>query len=639
MCGIAGILNFDGTDRLDRAELQRMAAVLQHRGPDDTAVYLDPATGRCGLAHRRLIVIDPAGGAQPFANEDKTILLTYNGECYNFASLRDRLQRRGRHFRTHSDTEVVLRLYQEYGPDFVHHIRGMFALAIWDRTRQELFLARDRLGQKPLYYAIHNGRFIFASECKAILQTRDFPRRPNIPAIAQYLLLQYVLHPQTAFADICQLPPGHTLTISADNSRPPTPRRYWSVPAEPTFKGTFADAADQVRAELTEATRLRMVSDVPLGAFLSGGLDSTIIVGLMSQIQTAPVKTCSIGFSEQEYNELPFARIAAQRFSSNHQEQIVTADCRKTIDMLAYHYDDLFADASALPTFHLARLARSRVTVALTGDAGDECFGGYDRYRAIRLAQRIDQSRLLHWLARRRIWQYLPSGDYHSRTRRLKRFLTAASLPVHQRYLQWLAVFDPDMIGQLLDPAIDYTTEPTLADTFKPFFPSSSAFANEAARHHAQAMLTDANTYLPCDLNTKTDRASMAVGLELRCPFQDHKLVELAYSLPSAYRRGKNLLRHAFADLLPPSIARRPKAGFGVPLAQWFRTDLRDFFIDTVLSTNARQRRYFAPAAIDNLLAQNDARTHDHGHRLWSLLMLELWHQKYIDSPVIPAKT
>ena len=632
MCGIAGILNFQGHAALDPAELQRMAAFLAHRGPDDAGIYLDPTTARCGLAHRRLAVIDPNGGAQPLANHDNYLWIAYNGECYNFPDLRDQFQRRGHRFRTRSDTEVVLRLYQEYGPKCVDHIRGMFALAIWDQTKQHLFLARDRLGQKPLYYACHQGRFIFASECKAILQTKDFPRRPDHAAITQYLLLQYVPHPRTAFADIAQLPPAHTLTITADNYTCPTPKRYWSVPTEPTFQSTPDDAAQQVRHQLAEATRLRMISDVPLGAFLSGGLDSTIIVGLMANAQTAPIKTCSIGFTEDKYNELPFARIAARRFACDHHEHVVTPDCLDAIKTLSYHYDDPFADSSALPTYYLARLARSHVTVALSGDGGDECFAGYDRYRALPIAQRINRSKILSWLARRRIWQHLPSGDFRSRTRRLQRLLTAAALPIHRCYLSWMAVFDPDMIAQLLTPTI--AADAQLWETFAPFFQSP-------AHPAAQAMLADANTYLPGDLNTKTDRAAMAVGLELRCPFQDHKLIELAYSLPTHYRystkQAKPLLHHACRDLIPPQIAARDKAGFGVPLGRWFRGQLRELFIDTVLSKTARQRPYFQPATLENLLAQNDSARHDHGHRLWSLLMLELWHRNYIDQ--IPTST
>ena len=634
MCGIAGILNLDGPGPLDAAELHRMAAVLSHRGPDDADVYLNPA-GICGLAHSRLAVIDLTGGAQPLANHDKTLWIAYNGECYNFRQLRSDLEQRGHQFHTNSDTEVVLHLYQEYGPNCVDHIRGMFALAIWDQANRQLFLARDRLGQKPLYYATHNGRFLFASECKAILQTQDFPRRPHHAAIAQYLLFQYVPSPLTAFTDIAELPPAHTLTITTDNHTNPIPRCYWSVPSQPTFEGTFTEAADRIRAQLTEATHLRLVSDVPLGAFLSGGLDSTVIVGLMSQTQAEPVKTCSISFTADKYNELPFARLAADRFSCAHHEQIVTPNCLDAIDKLSYYYDEPFADCSALPTYYLAQLARSQVTVALTGDGGDECFGGYDRYRALRLAQTINRSKLLTWLTRRRIWQRLPSREFRSRTRRLQRFVAAASLPVHRRYLSWMAVFDPDAISQLLASAVDNTQ---LWDLFTPYFQPTVALGD----HSAQAMFADANTYLPGDLNTKTDRAAMAFGLELRCPFQDHKLIELAYSLPPAYRHSrrqpKPLLRTACRDLIPPQIAARPKAGFGVPVGQWFRTELRDLFVDTVLSTTARQRGYFQFDALENLLTEHDSGRADHGHRLWSLLMLELWHQKHIDhSPASPG--
>jgi len=632
MCGIAGIVNINVTEPIELEELQRMAACLAHRGPDACGTYLDPQSRCCGLAHRRLSIIDLEGGRQPLANEDETIWISYNGECYNFPQLRRQLQHAGHKFRTHCDTEVVVHLYQEYGPECVEHMRGMFALAIWDQTQRQLFLARDRMGQKPLYYALYKGRFIFASECKAILHTRKFPRRPDLMALGQYLLLQYVPYPHSGFADIRQLPPAHTLTITAGSDNHPQPRRYWSIPTAPVFKGTESEAVEHLRAELAEATRIRMISDVPLGSFLSGGIDSTIIVGLMSQAQSQSVKTCAIGFAEQNYNELPYASIAAKFFHTNHFEKVVRADCLDTIEKLSYFYDEPFADCSALPTYHLSHLARSQVTVALTGDGGDECFGGYDRYRALYLAERINRICLLRWLARRRFWQKLSSGEYRSRIRSWKRFITAASLPVSQRYLKWMAVFNPDMLEKL---CLDDLTATTQWDYLARHFPPVDTFGSEPERHIAQAMLSDGNNYLPNDLNTKIDRASMSIGLELRCPFQDHKVVELAYSLKPSWRHNgkdsKRILRRAFFEFLPKTINRRRKMGFGVPVGRWFRTELRPLFMDTVLSSRALQRGYFHRRTIETLLAENDLEKEDHGHRLWSLLMLELWHRRFVD--------
>jgi len=632
MCGIAGIIDFKGTRPVQTDELERMAQSLAHRGPDEQGLYLD-RRGCCGLAHRRLAVIDPEGGKQPLCNEEKTLWISYNGECYNFAELRGDLEALGHRFKTRCDTEVVLHLYEQYGAECVEYMRGMFGLAVWDEKKSQLFLARDRLGQKPLYYAVHDGRFIFASECKAILQVEGFPRRIDTEGIAGYLLLQYVPNPRSGFADIKQLPPAHSMTVNRANYAEVSTCCYWSVSAEPNFAGSFDEALEQVRAELTEAVRLRLVSDVPLGAFLSGGLDSTIVVGLMNSAGGRSTKTCAIGFDEPRYNELDFARQVAQRYGCDHDEHIVRSDCLDVVEKLSYYYDEPFADCSAVPTYYLAHRARAKVTVALTGDGGDECFGGYDRYKALRLAERVNRSRLLRWLVRRGFWQRLFTPEHHSRWHGLKRFMAAAALPVDRCYLKWLAVFDPDMLGDLLtDGAFAMGQWAYLAR----FFHHSDAFETESDRYVAQAMFADANTYLPGDLNCKIDRASMSTGLELRCPFQDHKVVELAYSLPAGWRHNgsvsKYILRRACGDLLPETISRRAKMGFGVPVGRWFRGDLRGLFVDTVLSKRALERGLFNRGAIEKLLWENDQRRDDHGHRLWALLMLELWQQRYIDN-------
>jgi len=636
MCGIAGILNFNAP-ATTRDELARMATVLAHRGPDGSGVYLDANTAACGLAHRRLAVIDLATGDQPMANEDRTLHLVYNGECYNFKSLRRDLQAAGHRFRTQSDTEVILHLYEQYGPDCPTHLRGMFAFALWDQTKQQLFLARDRIGQKPLYYAHAAGRLLFASEPKALLQADAFDARPDYHALAHYLLLGYVAPTQSAFADVHQLGPAQTLTINRRTVDSAQPVTYWSPPQEPTFTGTLDDAADAVRSTLADAVRLRMVSDVPLGAFLSGGIDSTIVVGLMTHAADHPVQTCSIGFAQRLYNELPYAAHAARRFHCDHHEHLVTPNCHTAIDQLSRFYDEPFADSSALPSWYLAHVARQHVTVALTGDGGDEAFGGYDRYRALRLTNTIQKHRTLHWLARRRLWQHLPTAEHHSTAHRLARLLAAIDRPADQRYLQWVALFQPDLLEQLLTESFIEQTAPadTLWQTFQPHFTSQPRHEPPASHLMRQAITLDTALYLPGDLNTKTDRAAMAIGLELRCPFQDHLLLELAASLPTAYRHngriGKRVLRHACSDLLTHHATNRPKQGFAVPVGQWFRADLRDLFCDTVLSDRALARQLFRPDALRRLLAQNDTRQHDQGQKLWALLMLELWFQRYID--------
>jgi asparagine synthase (glutamine-hydrolysing) len=644
LCGIAGIVDFGGSGGVTASELERMAGVLAHRGPDDQGIYLDPDHSICGLAHRRLSIIDIEGGHQPLSNEDESLWITYNGECYNFQELRTNLIAAGHQFRSNSDTEVVVHLYEEYGPKCVDHIRGMFALAIWDSKQRKLFLARDRLGQKPLYYAVHNGRFIFASECKAILQVEEFPRNPDRQSILEYLLLQYVPYPRSGFAQIKQLPPAHTVTINEHNFSNPTPQRYWSIPSEPTFTGDKNQAVEKLREVLAESVQLRMISEVPLGAFLSGGVDSTIIVGLMSGISGQPIRTCSIGFDEELYNELGFARQAADHFGCDHYEQTVRADCADTIEKLSTYYDEPFADCSALPTYHLSHVARSKVTVALSGDGGDECFGGYDRYRALYLVEKIRRSRLLGFLARRKFWHRLAATEHHGRLHRLQRLLSSVDLPASQRYLKWLAVFDPDLIAEIIAPRHPPPSSQTrlavppggLWQTLDSCFTETGNFADNTERLMAQAMRADGMFYLPGDINTKVDRASMSIGLEVRSPFQDHKVVELAYSLPTAWRHdgklSKILLRQSCADLLPADIARRGKMGFGVPVGRWFRNELRDMFCDTVLSERALQRGYFRRDVIERLFQENKSKRADHGHRLWSLLMLERWHRQYIDN-------
>ncbi len=693
MCGIAGIVNFSGVDDWDEGQLRYtlgdMAQSMAHRGPDDSGVYIvgetssdgannscmrrggvngesvsgiDVSGVSCGLAHRRLSIIDLAGGSQPMVNPATGSSICYNGECYNFKDLRRELENRGHSFRTQSDTEVVLHLYDEYGADCVKKMRGMFAFAVWQPTKGCLFLARDRMGQKPLYYALHKGRFIFASECKAILRYPGFPRRADLAAISRYLLLQYVPAPASGFADIKQLEPASCVTVTVENYKRIEPVRYWYIPERVSFAGSIEEAAEQLRYELKEAVRMRMISDVPLGGFLSGGIDSTVVVGLMSRLIAGPVISCAMGFKEQNYNELGWAEQAAKAFNTQHYQQMVEANCQQTVESLSYFYDEPFADCSALPSYHLARLARQYVTVALTGDGGDECFGGYDRYKAMYLAERVSNNRLLLWLARRGFWQKIPAGEHRSRLRAVKRFMEAAALPAASRYLKWMAVFDPDMLGDMLSdmPGESMAGGRALSggcgnhnmgddcdwDALRGYFENDNGSGDSNgygggekdytdAERARQAMYYDGNNYLPGDLNVKVDRASMAVGLELRCPFEDHKVVELAYSMPVRFRHNgresKRVLRNAFAELIPESIKKRPKMGFGVPVGRWFRGELRDMFVDTVLSERALQRGYFRREAIERLLAENDSNREDHGHRLWALLMLELWHRNYID--------
>jgi asparagine synthase (glutamine-hydrolysing) len=512
----------------------------------------------------------------------------------------------------------------------------MFAFAIWDEKRRELFLARDRFGQKPLFYGVHDGRVYFGSECKAIVAADGFPRRPDRDAIARYLLLQYVPYPASGYLDIRQLPPAHHLTVRAGSGMVPQPQRYWSVPVGSTFRGTFETAVEQVRATLDEAVRMRMIADVPLGAFLSGGIDSTCIVGLMSGHDANPVKACCIGFEEKAYTEEPYARMAAERFGADLHVEIVRArDTLDELDRLTYFYDEPFADSSALPTYCVSRLARRRVTVALTGDAGDELFGGYHRYHRLRVSERLRSARFLRWATRQGLYRRATESRTRTRLRGLLRFLALADLPTAARYLKLTTVFDPDMLRSLCDAGHGWPEGLPSWDYLSMHFHPDGQGAEAADHAVGQAMIADSQGYLPGAMNTKVDRASMAVSLEVRSPFQDHKLAELAFSLPPDWRLhgrvNKYVLRRACADLLPTALTRRPKRGFSQPLAQWFRGELRDRFVDTVLSPRALGRGYFRRAAIEALLEQNDRKEEVHGQRLWSLWMLELWHRRFID--------
>ena len=619
MCGIAGIISF-GERLVEVSDLERMVGVLRHRGPDESGTYVSP-DGRCGLGHARLSIIDLAEGQQPMSNEDGTVWISYNGECYNFAELRKELISSGHKFRTNCDTEVVVHLYEQHGEDFVQHMRGMFAVAIWDENKRELVLARDRMGQKPLFYFAGNERLIFASEPKAILAVEDRLSRVDKVAIAEYLLYGYIASVSSGYMRIAKLMPGGMLKISVD--KPDFEQNsYWHIPTNRKFKGSYKDAVQQVRETVTEAVRIRMMSDVPLGSFLSGGIDSTIITGIMSKFSGEPVKTCGIGFEEGLYNELVYSRVAAEAFGCDHVEHIVKPNCVETVQKLVEYYDEPFADSSALPTFHLCRLTRERVTVALSGDGGDECFGGYRRHKGVQAAAMVRHNIFLRLIAGMKCWKKISSSEHHSRLHYLKRFMASASKPVHECYINWLGVFEIDILADIMkDPPMDVLA-----------MPAECCFNNEADKASA-AMYFDGMHYLPGDLNTKVDRASMAHSLEVRSPFEDHKVVELAYSLPVKWlvggKNGKKILRDAFADILPPEIRDRGKMGFGVPVGKWFRSELREMYADTVLSGSLVNDGMIKGTTAEKLMLDNDHHLTDNGDKMWALLMLQQWANRW----------
>ncbi len=640
MCGIAGIVTFDPDVQVDPAALERMGGALRHRGPDDSGIYLNPAR-KAGLSFRRLSIIDLEGGHQPMTSEDGSCWLVFNGEIYNFQELRKALITRKHVFNTRSDSETVVHLYEENGTTCVHALNGMFAFGIWDETAQSLFLARDRLGKKPLYYRSWGKSLAFASEIKALLEVPGCPREVEPEAIEAFLAFQYVPAPLTMFRGIRALPPGHTLTF--DRRGTPKVERWWRpepIPlADPRILERPEDLAQEVYSALFAAVKRRLVADVPVGVFLSGGVDSSIVAGLAGLARREPVDTFSIGFEEPEFDELPHARAVAKHFGTRHHEFVVRPDAVGLLPRLVWHYDQPYADSSAIPTFYLARETRKHVKVALTGDAGDECFLGYPRYAAGDYAARLD--RWPAWLrrvggacGRAALWPFLSA---ESRSRKRYRFLSFLHCAAWERYLEWIAVFDvSDRTALMANPL------PRGAAAFAGEF--RKAFELSPIRDPAGTLgYVDFLTYLPGDLLVKLDVATMANSLEARCPFLDPEVVGLALAIPSALKRdglaGKKILKEAFAALLPAEILARPKQGFGVPLARWFRNELRTMTSDLLLDATARRRGYFHMPAIERLIREHAAGRADHSHRLWALLFFETWHRVFIDQTLTPAAT
>jgi asparagine synthase (glutamine-hydrolysing) len=655
VCGIAGAVWWQVSKALDPAALQRMTDSLQHRGPDAGGAWFAPprapqtpaarssasngqglpapATPAVALGHRRLSIIDLAGSAQPLGNEDQSIQIVFNGEIYNYRELRRQLVAAGHQFRTDGDTEVIVHLYEEHGLDFPRHLRGMFALAIWDARLNHLVLARDRMGKKPLYYRLEDGRLSFASELKGLLQLPDVQRHRNNSALLQFLTLQYVPHPHCILQGFSKLPPG-TLAVLEDGRL--ELRTWWNAPWDQPDRRlrAAADREDELRQTLTEAVRLRLESEVPLGAFLSGGIDSTIICGLMQQLLDRPAQTFSIGFPVAAFDERRFARIAAQHLGTSHHEDVVTPDALAILPSLIWHYDEPFGDSSAIPTMYLARMTRQRVTVALTGDGGDELFCGYDRYRAARATGRIDIiPRSLRSLIASLISR-IPGGvEQRSFIRRLKRLTESLAESPERRYLNWITIFNRSKL--------EWLAGPLLRDVLDDHDPAD--FIMEAWNDHpsrgfiTRTTAVDTKTYLPCDILSKVDIASMAASLECRCPFLDTEVVELAARMPMRWkqtlRRSKAILVDTFKNLIPEPIRSRPKMGFGVPIDHWFRDSLQPLLRDVLLSERSLSRGLFRPEALRLLIEEHTSGRFNHAYRLWNLLCLELWHRMFLDQP------
>lgn len=634
MCGITGGLWFNESKAICKDVLDTMVDSLTHRGPDDRGTHCEPLSHDPGgmvpgvaLGFRRLSIIDLGGGHQPMCNEDASVWMVFNGEIYNYRDLRRRLEGSGHRFRTDSDSETIIHLYEDVGPECFEHLNGMFAVAIWDRNRGRLLLGRDRLGKKPLFYQATQDQILFGSELKSLACAPTFDKCLSPSAIDQFLTYQYVPHPNSIYQSTKKLPPGHLAMIDRDGL---VVKNYWKLNWASEHPVSQTQACDKLEELLNDSIRLRLRSDVPLGAFLSGGIDSSLIVALSQKQLDRPLHTFSIGFKEADFDETKYARQVANWVRTEHNEYKVTPDAVSILDDLVWHFDEPFGDSSAIPTWYLCKWTREHVTVALSGDGGDELFAGYDRYRALWMSQWFDRLLPVGPVLGSRFIQGLPaSNKQRSFVRRLQRFGEALNQPMSRRFMNWLQIFPERMRAGLYTD--DFVQQLPDEDPFEFFDSAWRAVGNRDLV--SKSSLADLVTYLPCDLMTKVDIASMAHSLECRQPFLDYRLVEFAASLPSHLKfrggRGKLLLRSTFDKLLPRQIWTRKKMGFGVPLGSWFQNELRSLTEGRLLGTDARCHEYFRPDAIREIVDQHMAGRVNHCYRLWNLLVFESWLRRW----------
>ena len=623
MCGITGIFDTRGKRPIDRKLLARMTEALYHRGPDDGGYHFAPGTG---LGHRRLSIIDLSPlGHQPLFNEDGTVCVTFNGEIYNFLELFERLNAFGHKFRSRCDTEVIVHAWEEWGEDCVQHFQGMYAFAVWDEPKQTLFVARDRFGEKPLYYALlDDGQFLFGSELKALLVHPALRRDIDSCAVADYFSYGYVPDPRTIYRSVSKLPPAHSLTLRRGMAIP-APREYWDVSFREGHSRSEPELCEELAERLRKAVGMRMMADVPLGAFLSGGVDSSSVVAMMSSLSRTPVSTCSISFDVQEFDESRYAQQVADRFHSNHFSRMVAVDDFSLLDRLASFYDEPFADSSALPTYLVCSLARERVTVALSGDGGDEIFGGYRRYYWHQKEHRVRS--LIPKYLRRPVFGALaavyPKMDWAPRPLRAKATLQNLARGSAEAYFNTICSIPEGVRARLFSPAWQKQIE-----GYEPI----DILRGHMARAQtddclSQIQYADLKTYLPGDILTKVDRASMAKSLEVRVPLLDHDLVQWIATLPSVVklkgREGKYIFKKAMEPQLPQEVLYRPKMGFAVPLKTWFRGPLRDRVRQIVTTGNLVDTGMFDVPYLKALVEQHQAGLSDHSSAIWSLIMFE----------------
>jgi asparagine synthase (glutamine-hydrolysing) len=623
MCGIAGIVSTEKSG-VDTATVRRMCQTIIHRGPDDEGIFVKDGAG---LGMRRLSIIDPAGGHQPVFNEDRTIWIVFNGEIYNFQELKQELKAKGHRFTTHTDTEAIVHLYEELGAECVHKLRGMFAFAIYDQPNRRLLLARDRLGKKPLHYALQADRLLFGSEIKAILAVAPDLATPDSQALLQYFYFGYIPDPRTAFTSIKKLPPGHLLEYENGTARL---RKYWDLPEYATHSPRSEDEClEGLEERLAEAVRVRLIADVPLGAMLSGGTDSSTVVALMARATSAPVKTFSIGFKHADFDETVYARLVAQRFGTDHHELVLEPDVLETVETLTRTLEEPFGDSSMLPTYYVSRLARQHVTVALSGDGGDELCAGYERYWGHLYKHRW----VPQWagkLYRKQIHPWIPKGAAKDSAYRI-------SLPWAERYIEEISL-EPLQRGMSL-----------LAPDFVAIHNGESPL--QLLRDHLQkapatdplsrVLYLDSKTYLPGDILTKVDRMSMLTSLEVRVPMLDHKFVEWVTGLPPEWKMRNGERKYIFRKLaervgVPREVIYRPKKGFAIPLMHWMQGRFKDMVLTILLEPRTLQRSYLNPEGVRRLLDEHFIQKRDRSATIWRLLMFELWHRNFLEGPAVP---
>lgn len=623
MCGIAGFISTENTNIAEReSRLDAMCKIITHRGPDEQGTTVQ---GRAALGMRRLSIIDLKGGQQPIFNEDDSVFIVFNGEIYNFLELREDLLKRDYKFKTHSDTEVILHAYEEYGENCVDYLRGMFAFAIWNKRDESLFIARDRVGKKPLFYSLVNGNFVFGSELKVLLEHGEISKEIDYSALDSYLTFSYVPEEFCIFKNVHKLLPGHSLTFK--NGKIET-KKYWDFNyIKPVEIKTEAEYIECLREELTDAVKVRLISEVPLGAFLSGGVDSSSIVGTMAKLSDKPVKTFSIGFNEDSFNELKFARVAAKHFNTEHHEFVVTPDLVEIVDELVWHFDEPFADSSALPTYMVSKMARDYVTVVLSGDGGDELFAGYTRYVVDK--KRSGFANLPSFVRKgvQAVSEQLPHGA------KGKNYLYNASLDAIDRYIDSVSHFNKLRRKSLYssDFLSNINGNFGVAENIFQQFAESVETGNPIDN----LLYLDSKTYLPSDILVKVDRMTMATSLEARGPLLDHKLIEFVVGMPTELKmkglETKYIFKKAMEGIVPHEILYREKQGFGVPINEWINSQLKDRIHDTLSDVKTLQRGYFDRKYIETLLDEHHRNRRDHSHSLWILWMLELWHRQFID--------